>query len=59
MDVFTNLPLELRIALLSIVQKLDMEFAPGYARTWENDMKDFFVFQKGKLPVVCKPRSGA
>lgn len=56
---FANVSLELRIALISVIQKSHLEFAPGYDRTWESDMKDFLVVQKGKLPVICKPRSDA
>lgn len=50
--------LELRSTTLNIVHSVQMALAKGYEKTWEADMQDFFVVQKGKLPVVCTARAG-
>jgi len=48
--------IELRMATTNLVRDVDMKFAPGYKETWESDWQDYFVIQKGKLPVIATPR---
>ncbi|KAJ7508590.1 high nitrogen upregulated cytochrome P450 monooxygenase 2 [Mycena galericulata] len=49
--------LELRVVVATLVQELDMKLEPGWDRAqWEQGLEDFFVFKKGALPVVIKPR---
>lgn len=49
--------LELRMTTVYLVRDLDLKFAPGYQRTWESDWLDYFVMQKGKLPITASPRA--
>ena len=49
--------IELRMAIANLVRDVDMKFAPGYEGTWESDWQDYFVIQKGKLPIVAIPRA--
>ena len=48
--------IELRMAVTNLVRDVDMKFAPEYEETWESDWQDYFVIQKGKLPIVATPR---
>ncbi|KAK7042191.1 cytochrome P450 [Favolaschia claudopus] len=49
--------LELRMVLASILQRFELRFADGYdTQQWEADLKDYFVLQKGRLPVVLIAR---
>jgi cytochrome P450 len=44
---------ELRVVVASMVQRFDMKFADGYdPAQWTNELKDFFVLEKGPLSVV-------
>ena len=53
-DVSTT---ELRMTAAYLVRDLKLKFAIGYKETWESDWRDYFVFQKGELPVVVSPRA--
>ncbi|KAL6304641.1 cytochrome P450 [Sparassis latifolia] len=49
--------LALRMVLVYLVQAFDMRFAEGYRpRQWEEDLGDYFSWQKGSMPVVLTPR---
>lgn len=49
--------LALRMVLAWVVLRFDMRLAEGYdVRQWERDLRDYFAFQKGVLPVVLTPR---
>lgn len=41
----------------NLVREVDLKFAPGYKETWESDLQDFFVVQRGRLPVIATPRA--
>jgi hypothetical protein len=41
---------------VGVLQNLDACFEEGYARTWENDWKDWTVLMTGELPVVFSDR---
>ena len=49
--------IELRMVTANLVRDVDMRFAPGYKETWESDWEDYFVIQKGELPVIATPRA--
>lgn len=56
-DVAYDVPtIELRMVTANLVRDVDMKFAPGYEETWESDWQDYFVIQKGKLPIIATPR---
>lgn len=47
----------MRMLACLILQKFDMRFADGYdPKRWEEEMLDYFVMLKGKLPIVLIPR---
>ncbi|PCH42796.1 cytochrome P450 [Wolfiporia cocos MD-104 SS10] len=49
--------LALRIVLAYLVQRFEMRLADGYdPKRWGDELRDFFAFQKGALPVVLTPR---
>lgn len=49
--------LALRMVLAWVVLRLDLRLAEGYeVHRWEADLKDYFAFQKGALPVMLTPR---
>ncbi|KAJ6608708.1 cytochrome P450 [Mycena sp. CBHHK59/15] len=49
---------EMRATVCSLISKFDMRFEEGFdANSWEEDMLDYFVVQRGRLPVVLKSRS--
>ncbi|PCH43669.1 cytochrome P450 [Wolfiporia cocos MD-104 SS10] len=49
--------LELRIVISYMVQNFDMRFADGYREDqWEDDLRDYFVTQRGSLPIVLTVR---
>lgn len=40
-----------------IMSRFDMSFEKGYRpKQWEDDMCDYFVMMRGKLPVVLTAR---
>lgn len=48
---------EMRVLICHIMQKLELEFAKGWnSDEWERDLKDKFVADMGKMPVVVKVR---
>jgi hypothetical protein len=48
---------ELRVVAASVVQRFDMRVKPGYdLGRWEEELKDYFLFGKGALPVVVTER---
>jgi len=49
--------MEMRMLVCMMIQKYDMRFEEEYRPAkWEDDMLDYFVMVKGKLPVVLSPR---
>jgi len=49
--------LEMRLVLASMLYHFDMRLANGYrAEQWEQDLQDYFVLQKGPLPVKLTTR---
>ncbi|KAJ7637018.1 high nitrogen upregulated cytochrome P450 monooxygenase 2 [Roridomyces roridus] len=50
--------MELRVVVATLVQQLEMRLAPMWERdNWERGLEDFFVFKKGKLPVLLRERA--
>jgi cytochrome P450 len=49
---------EMRATVCTLLTKFQMHFEEGYqVASWENDMCDYFVITKGRLPVVFLPRT--
>jgi len=49
--------MEMRMVVCLIMQKYDMRFEDGFhPKQWEDDIHDFFITLKGRLPVVLTPR---
>ncbi|KAJ7163956.1 cytochrome P450 [Mycena crocata] len=49
---------EMRMVVCTLISKFDMRFEDGFdVNSWEEDMLDYFVVQRGRLPVVLKARS--
>ncbi|KAF5379710.1 hypothetical protein D9615_005671 [Tricholomella constricta] len=49
--------MEMRMLVCRLVQAFEMRFGEGYdPGRWEEDMLDYFVTIKGRLPVVLTPR---
>ncbi|KAF8644804.1 hypothetical protein AX16_008264 [Volvariella volvacea WC 439] len=49
---------ELRTVIVSIIRAFHVKLAPGYdPLQWEKDMKDYFITNRGKLPVVLTDRT--
>ncbi|KAJ7352392.1 cytochrome P450 [Mycena albidolilacea] len=49
---------EMRMVICTLISKFDMRFEEGFdVDSWEKDMLDYFVVQRGRLPVVLTPRS--
>jgi cytochrome P450 len=49
--------LEMRMLVCSIMHKFDLRFEDGYrAKRYEEEMGDFFVMMRGRLPVVLTRR---
>lgn len=45
------------MVLAWVVLRFDLRLAEGYdVRRWKKDLKDYFAFQKGVLPVVLTAR---
>ncbi|KAJ7477012.1 cytochrome P450 [Mycena galericulata] len=50
--------LELRMVVAWVMQAFEMRFAEGYdTRSWEEELKDYFVMQKGGMPVALTSRT--
>jgi cytochrome P450 len=48
---------EMRTVVCAMMHHLEFRFASGYdPKSWERDVKDYFVATKGKLPVILSPR---
>jgi hypothetical protein len=46
------------MVICTLISKFDMRFEEGFdVDSWEKDMLDYFVVQRGRLPVVLTPRS--
>ena len=46
------------MVLCSLVQKFEFEFASGWdPQEWDAGLEDYFLLQKGKMPVKVKVRS--
>ncbi|KAJ7865599.1 cytochrome P450 [Mycena olivaceomarginata] len=49
--------LEIRMVVAYVMQAFELRFAEGYnEERWEDELKDYFVMQKGSLPVVVTSR---
>ncbi|TCD68353.1 hypothetical protein EIP91_010991 [Steccherinum ochraceum] len=49
---------ELRMVLCCMMQQVELSFEESYdPDDWDRDMKDFFILDVGRMPVVVKPRS--
>ncbi|KAF9237655.1 cytochrome P450 [Melanogaster broomeanus] len=49
---------EMRTVVCAMMQHLEFRFASGYdPKSWDRELKDYFVATKGKLPVVLSPRT--
>ncbi|KAF9468211.1 cytochrome P450 [Collybia nuda] len=49
--------MEMRMLACLLLQKFDMRFEDGYnPKRWEEEMLDYFVMLKGRLPIVLTPR---
>ncbi|KAJ7090898.1 cytochrome P450 [Mycena belliarum] len=50
--------LEIRMVVAFVMQTFEMQFADGYDKQcWEADLKDYFVMQKGSLPIIMTSRN--
>ena len=50
--------LEMRIVVALLMQKFEMRLADGYDTSlWDKQLRDFFVFETGELPIVLTPRA--
>lgn len=50
--------MELRVVAVSIMQRFDMKVAEGFDLSgWENSLEDYFVINKGALPVNLTARA--
>jgi cytochrome P450 len=48
---------EMRVVVSYFVQKFNMKIAPGYnLDEWEQNLEDWFVLKKGRLPVILTER---
>jgi cytochrome P450 len=49
--------MEMRMLVCLMLQRYDMQFEEGYCpKLWEDDIQDYFVMMKGRLPIVLAPR---
>jgi cytochrome P450 len=49
--------LELRIVVVYVMQTFELRLADGYNKErWEAELNDYFVLQKGSLPVIITSR---
>ncbi|KAJ7116453.1 cytochrome P450 [Mycena epipterygia] len=49
---------EMRMVVCTLISKFDMRFEEGFdVNSWEENMLDYFVVQRGSLPVVLTARS--
>ncbi|KAJ7671556.1 cytochrome P450 [Mycena polygramma] len=50
---------EMRMVICTLISKFDIRFEEGFdVKSWEENMLDYFVVQRGRLPVVLSLRSG-
>ena len=48
---------EMRVITALLMQRFEIQFAPGYNPTdWEDQLEDFFAVCNGPLPVTLTPR---
>ncbi|KAJ7183193.1 cytochrome P450 [Mycena filopes] len=48
---------EMRMVVCTLISKFEMRFERGYdVNSWEEDMLDYFVVQRGRLPVIITVR---
>ena len=51
--------MEMRMLVCLMMQRFEMRFEEGYQpKEWEDNMLDYFINVKGRLPVVLTPRKG-
>ncbi|KAJ7650724.1 cytochrome P450 [Roridomyces roridus] len=49
---------EMRLVICTLMTKFNLAFEVGFdARTWEVNLRDYYILSKGKLPVVFSPRA--
>ncbi|KAJ7746377.1 cytochrome P450 [Mycena metata] len=49
---------QMRMVICTLMTRFDMRFEEGFdVRSWEDDLCDYFITRKGKLPVVFVSRS--
>lgn len=49
---------EMRMVICTLMTRFDLNFEEGFdARSWEDNLCDYFITRRGKLPVVFLPRS--
>ncbi|KAJ6466548.1 cytochrome P450 [Mycena vitilis] len=50
---------EMRMVICTLISKFEIRFEEGFdVKSWEENMLDYFVVQRGRLPVVLSLRSG-
>jgi hypothetical protein len=48
----------MRMVICTLISKFEMCFEDDFdVKSWEEDMLDYFVVQRGRLPVVLTARS--
>ncbi|KAJ7039626.1 cytochrome P450 [Mycena alexandri] len=49
---------QMRMVICTLMTRFDMRFEEGFdVRSWEDNLCDYFITRKGKLPIVFVPRS--
>ncbi|KAJ6630962.1 cytochrome P450 [Mycena sp. CBHHK59/15] len=49
---------EMRMIVCTLLTKFQMRFEDGFcAQSWGNNLRDYYILKKGRLPVVFLPRS--
>ncbi|KAF8235772.1 cytochrome P450 [Tricholoma matsutake] len=49
--------MEMRMLVCLMMQRYEMKFEEGYRPgQWDDDMQDYYVMMKGRLPIVLTPR---
>lgn len=49
---------QMRLVIVSLLRTFEMKLAPGWdPRQWEQELRDGYILNKGKLPVTLTPRA--
>lgn len=49
---------EMRMVVCLLVRRFEMRFEDGYdAQLWEDELMDYFITLKGRLPIILTPRN--